>query len=301
MSYHKRHLLEKVQVQVAAAGALAVVYFLIAPAFQPWEPGGAFSLVPAGDYGRLAIFAGAVWIISACCAAMTISARPEGALLATLIGAAGFSLASGPMRMLMWQRDRNFRGLFATLTAEVLLMAGVILVAMIVIRLVRAGMRGRLARLTWREPARAAEKQSGKTQAAHAAGAVVMELAIAMLLLVVTFRSIDRGQIAFSLAASFFVASLIAHQIFPIRMSVPLLLGPIFMAVLVFGFGWVGPGGDGITGWYSAQMVAQNFPLRAALPIDWMTMGTGGAVAGFWLSSRMHEAKPTEPKPQNES
>ena len=304
MSHHRRHFLEKLQVQIASVVALAAVYFLIAPALRPWEPGGAFSFIPMGDYGRLAIFACAVWIISACCAAITISARPEGALLATIIGAAGFSFASGSMRMLLWQRDGHFGRLFALLTAEVLAMATVILGAMVVIRLVRACMRRSFPKLTWGAPIPAAktdESQTGKTQTMHAVGAVVMELAIAMLLLVVTFRSTERGQIAFALAASFFVASVVAHQIFPIRISAPLLLGPILMAVLVFGFGWAGLGGESNSGWYDAQMVAQNLPLRAALPIDWMTLGTGGAVAGFWLSSRMHEAKPTGPKPQNES
>jgi hypothetical protein len=304
VSHHRRHFLEKLQVQIASVGALAAVYFLIAPALRPWEPGGVIAFVPMGDYGRLAIFAVAVWIISACCAAMTISARPEGSLLATIIGVAGFSFASGPMRMLLWQWDGHFGKLFALLTAEVFAMAAVILGAMAVIRLVRAGMRRSFPKLTWGAPipaAKTAESQSGKTQAMHAVGAVVMELAIAMLLLVVTFRSTDRGQIAFALAASFFVASVVAHQIFPIRISAPLLLGPILMAVLVFGFGWAGLGGDGNSGWFAAQMVAQNLPLRAALPIDWMTLGTGGAVAGFWLSSRMHEAKPSGPKPQKES
>lgn len=291
--------MEKLQVQAASVAALAAVYFLIAPAILTLEPGGAVAFIPMGDYGRLALFAVAVWMISACCAAMTISARPEGALLATIIGAAGFSFASGPMRMLLWQWDGHFGKLFALLTAEVLAMSAVILGAMVVIRLVRACMRRSFPNLPHSESipaAKTAESQTGKTRAMHAAGAVAMELAIAILLLVVTFRSTERGQIAFALAASFFIASVVAHQIFPIRISVPLLLGPILMAALVFGFGWVGMGGGENSDWYAAQMVAQNLPLRAALPIDWMTLGTGGAVAGFWLSSRMHETRPTSDK-----
>ncbi len=304
MSHHRRHFLEKLQVQVAAVGALAVVYFLIAPALRPPEPGGAIVFIPTGDYGRLAIFACAVWIISACCAALTISARPEGVLLATIIGAAGFSFSSGPMRTLLWKCDGKFDKLFALLSAEVLAMATVIIGAMVIIHLVRACMRRAFPKLTWKAPIPASktdENQTGKTQAMNAAGAVVIELAIAVLLLVITFRSTERGQIAFALAASFFVASLAAHQIFPIRTSAPLLLGPILIAALVFGSGWAGLGGDQTSGWYAAQVVAQNLPLRAALPIDWMTLGTGGAVAGFWLSSRMHEAKSSGPKPQKES
>ncbi len=298
MSHHRRHLLEKVQVQVAAAAALAIVYFLIAPALRPWEPVGATAFVPMGDYGRFVVFAVAVWAISAGCAALTLSARPEGALLATLVGVAGFSFASGPMRMLLWRWEGNFGRLFALLSAEVLAMAVVVLGAMIVIVLVRAGLHRLLPKVTWKNPAltaKSTDKQAGKTQVMHAAGAVIMELAVAMLLLVITFRSTDRGQIAFALAASFFIAALAAHQTFPIRTVVPLWFGPIIMAVLVFALGWVGASGGGSGPvWQSALMSARNLPLRAALPVDWLALGSGGAVAGFWLSSRMKEAKPAD-------
>ncbi len=301
MSHHKRHLLEKVQVQVAAAAALAVVYFLIAPALGPWELGGATAFVPMGDYGRLAVFAVVVWAISAGCAALTLSARREGALLATLVAVAGFSFASGPMRMLLWRREGDFARLFALLSAEVLALAAIVLVAMVVIALVRAGLHRLAPKLAWKYPspaANSADNQTGKTQVMYAAGAVIMELAVAMLMLIITFRSTDRGQIAFALAASFFVAALAAHQTFPIRTVVPVWFGPILMAVLVFALGWVGAGGGSGLGpaWQSALMAARNLPLRAALPIDWMSFGASGAVAGFWLSSRMKEARPVNGK-----
>lgn len=293
MSLHKRHLLEKVQVQIAAVAALAVVYFLIAPALRPWEPGGATAFVPMGDYSRLAIFAVAVWALAAGCAVLTFSARPAGALLATLVAVAGFSFRSGSARTLLWRLDGNIPRLFALLAAEILIMAAVVLGAMIVIAIVRAGMCRLLPELTRKYPApnaKADDERAGKTRLTHAAGAVIMELAIAMLLLVITFRSTDRGQIAFALAASFFVSALAAHQTFPIRTIVPLWFGPIIMAVLVFALGWVGvSAGDGGPAWQVALMSARNLPLRAALPIDWMALGAGGAVAGFWLSSRIHE------------
>ncbi len=292
MSHHRRHLLEKVQVQITAAAALAAVYFLIAPALRPWEPGGATAFVPMGDYGRLAVFAAAVWAISAGCALLTLSARPEGALLAMLVAVAGFSFRSGSARTLLWRWEGNFTRLFALLLAEVLVLAVVAIGAMIIIALLRAGMRRVLPNLVRKEPAPAAksdDERDGKTRVTQAAGAVIMELAIAMLLLVITFRSFDRGQIAFALAASFFLSALAAHQTFPIRTVVPLWFGPILMAAFVFALGWIGTSaGDG-PAWQLALMSARNLPLRAALPIDWLALGSGGAVAGFWISSRMHE------------
>ncbi|MDY7009797.1 MAG: hypothetical protein SVV80_03490 [Planctomycetota bacterium] len=293
MSHQKRHLLEKVQVQIAAVAALAVVYFLIAPALSPWESGGATAFVPMGDYKGLVIFAVAVWALAAGCAVLTLSARPEGALLATLVAVAGFSFRSGSARTLLWRWDGNLPRLFALLSAEVLILAVVAIGAMVVIAMVRAGMCRLVPKLTRKYPAptaKSAGERTGKTRVMHAAGAVIMELAIAMLLLVITFRSTDRGQVAFALAASFFVSALAAHQIFPIRTVVPLWFGPILMAVLVFALGWAGSNAGGVgPAWQSALISARNLPLRAALPVDWMALGAGGAVAGFWISSRMHE------------
>lgn len=281
--------------QIAAAAALAFVYFFLAPALRPWEPGGATVFLPMGDYERLAVFAAMVWALVAVCAVLTISSRPEGALLATLVGVAGFAFRSGPMRTLLWRWEGRFDRLFTLLSAEVLAMAAVAAGAVIVVRLVRA-VAGRLGpKLAWSDPmetqrnkkaARPDSPKSGGTM--HTAGAVLMETAVAILLLVITFRSTDRGQIAFALAASFFISALAAHQTFPIRISAPLWIAPIIMAALVFALG--GSGGGAGPDWYAAQMVAKGLPLRAALPIDWLAFGAGGAVAGFWFSSRIREA-----------
>jgi hypothetical protein len=35
-------------------------------------------------------------------------------------------------------------------------------------------------------------------------------------------------------------------------------------------------------------MMGQDKPLRAALPLDWIALGGGGAVLGYWISRRGH-------------
>jgi hypothetical protein len=32
-------------------------------------------------------------------------------------------------------------------------------------------------------------------------------------------------------------------------------------------------------------------PYAYALPIDWMTVGEGGALLGYWVSQRIHEIR----------
>ena len=116
-----------------------------------------------------------------------------------------------------------------------------------------------------------------------------MELALAVVLLVFTFRSTDRGQIAFALAGSFFVAALVADHVFPVSSVVPIWLGPIIMGTVVFILGGTAGAGGGLV-WRDALIVGEGMPLRAALPVDWLAWGGAGAVAGFGLSRRLHFA-----------
>ena len=151
-------------------------------------------------------------------------------------------------------------------------------------------------------PADRAKAEPPKTNpAAQMAGAALMELAVAVILMVFTFRSTDRGQVAFALAASFFVAALTAHYIFPVRCSLPFCVGPIFMGLVVFVLGTIGAGGAPGPAWHNALVVARSLELRAAMPVDWLCLGCGGAVAGFWLSRRLRYGRMLREKAAKEA
>ena len=292
----QRHWLEKMLVYATAAVALAAAWFACWHAVMGWDSG-ILSFLPDGAYARLAAYAGVVWGISLLCAVLTLSAPVEGALLATLIGAAGLSLRSGPARALLWRwPEAKIGQLFSLLALEVLVLGAILGGAMVVILLVRALLRRLLPRRLWARPqgdggADSADQETKKNPIARMAGAALMEIAVALILLVYTFRSTDRGQIAFALAASFFVAALAAHWTFPVRSTLPFWIGPIFMAAVVFALGSAGAqGGDGPE-WYNAIIVARGLPLRAALPVDWLACGCGGAVWGFWASRRIRYAR----------
>ena len=110
-------------------------------------------------------------------------------------------------------------------------------------------------------------------------------LAIAVLVLLLLARSRDRGQVLFALVAGNFLATLVAYQVFPTRLSLPAWLTPMTVAV---GFYVLAAAGALRTG-QGAWMYVEACYL--ALPIDWMTAGLGGALLGYWASARMHEAK----------
>ena len=314
-----RHWVEKLQVRLAAVAAAAAGWWGIWRLVAPADRENAWVFLPVGGYAQLAVFAALVAALAAGCALVTLSGRAEGALLATLTGVAAVSVRSGPMRTLLWQWEDRLGELFGLLAVEMVALVGVLVVALVVIHLLRLLARPLCRSWCWTEPAPPQDQadpnpgprgETGRRARAdrHAAplplvkrllwagGFLAMELAVAMILLVLTFRSQETGQIAFALAASFFGAAFVAHLAFPIRCSVPAWLGPVLLGVVVYLLGsmgrFTGPG----PAWHEAMMVAAKVPLRAALPVHWLGLGCGGAVAGFWASRRFREA-PEEARP----
>lgn len=298
--------LEKLQVQVAGVAALAVAWFAVWRLVRPWHSQAALVFFPSADLARLAVLAAMVWAVAAACALLTLSARPEGALLAALAGVAGLGLRSGAVSTLLRYSGNDFQGTFALLSAEIFAMGGILLGAVVVISVIRALARRIVPAWVWTEPpaepAAAAgsgsDRRKGKATAlVNLAGCLVTELAAALILLALTFRSPERGQIAFALVSSFLLAALAAHQMFPIRSAVPFWLGPLLMGAAVLGLGMLGESSQGPT-WYYAIRVADRYPLRAASPLQWLGLGCGGAVAGFWMSRRIRDHSHEEKVPE---
>ncbi len=132
--------------------------------------------------------------------------------------------------------------------------------------------------------------------AANWAGSLVVELAVAVIALVLSFRSTETGQIAFALAGSFFAGAFVAHQTFPVRSSLPFWVAPLLLGVAILAFGGGVTEGGG-PAWHQALMVSRTheIPLRAALPVQWLALGCGGAVAGMWVSQRVRDSDRGEP------
>jgi hypothetical protein len=169
MDHRRLHLLEKVQVQLAAVAALVVVYFLLWPLLRPSDPHSPVAFVPTGSYGDAAMFAAAVWVLAGACALMTISARPEGALLASLIGAGGMSLRSAAVRPLLWRDLGSLHGQFI---ADMLILLAVVLVALAVVALVRWAISWVRPQWLWRSPIAGLteDERKGRAEAARDGG-----------------------------------------------------------------------------------------------------------------------------------
>ncbi|NQU76562.1 MAG: hypothetical protein HQ546_09650, partial [Planctomycetes bacterium] len=110
MSHQRRHIVEKIQVEVAAVAALAAMYFWGWGIIKPTDVDGVAVFLHGGGPGRLIGLAVVVWLLAGVSALLTMSARPEGALLATMVGVGGASLHSEPMRFLLMRHDENISG-----------------------------------------------------------------------------------------------------------------------------------------------------------------------------------------------
>lgn len=319
MSQQRWHILEKIQVEVAAVAALAAMYFVFWPYIKPPDVDGTAVFWPLGAYGQLFTFAAVTWLIAACAAVLTTTARPQGALLATLVGAGGGCLHSQSMRLLL-MRFSPPGVLLRPLIGEMACMAVIVLVASLIIRLVRLAI-GQI-QPSWLRPDSLAEQavparpprpfthgwqtalamiltghRSPDTlllspRGRRSIGDVItasvanlgLTLLIGLVLIWVFVFQPARGQLLFGVAISFFLAATLAAYLFPISFSGPCWIAPLLLGVFFYArsstIGDLGP----LT-WTHVDCFTH------ILPVDWLSAGCGGAVGGYWLACRLHDTK----------
>jgi len=330
MNRHHHHFLEKLQVQLAAVAALVVMYLAVGPVLGWWDPQWPTIFVPSASFAQLAGFAGIIWALAAVCALVTVSSRPEGALLAALLGAAGVSLHSAPMLAALWRYDEGQGVLFALLIGEVVLLAVVLSVAELVVHIVRSGVAH--CRPGWMWPGRvppagwlagggvgsdvprlasagfrailvqawSALKAGGDNESASRRGRVngrmLVEslscLGLAVLIASVALMLLMKSEDRGQVLFALFASFLLGVMVAHQKFPTP------------FGVAaWASPMATAVLFYLLAIVTAVDYDVNAwmhvhfyarALPVDWLTAGGGGAVLGFWISERIHEFRHLE-------
>ena len=125
-------------------------------------------------------------------------------------------------------------------------------------------------------------------------GFLVLGTAIAVVTILLSMRSSDRGQVLFSLLASFVLAVILSHQVFPGAYSIAAWLMPPVTAVMFYSLA-----ANEITAGPQAWMAVPAY--SRALPVDWLTAGCGGAVLGYWICRRLHETHHIERRQEQEN
>ena len=327
MSHHRWHVIEKIQVEVAAAVALAGMYFLIWPMLGLMDVDRAFVCLPTGSWARLAAVGVSVCVLAGVSALLTVSARPEGALLATLIGAGGASLHSAPMRLLLMRHERNLSALLVPLAGELLIMVIIVCAAMIVIQWVRQVVRRFRPGWVWPETAPGQQALPGSPP-----WSTKPAWQRTVLLAIVDRRfargaagpgkgegtsSDSGGEAAISAVAACGLTLLIGLLLLIVTLSrTDTGRGQILFA-LAFSFLAAGalachffPVGVSTPCWIAPIVLGALFYLKSSgvpyvgvitwtnvdawghiLPIDWLSAGCGGAVGGYWISRRLGDLR----------
>ncbi|MHC4561341.1 MAG: hypothetical protein ACYS8X_01055 [Planctomycetota bacterium] len=143
-------LAEKLGVQGIAAMAAVAVYWLIAPRLTGSDPFLPAAFVPDERWGQAVGVAATFWVLAAMCGALLVVARPEGALAAALVGLAGISAFSPPIRSLLWSSDGTLRSVYLAMLVEVLLGGAALIVAAEIVGMVHRAVMPLVGRLGWR-------------------------------------------------------------------------------------------------------------------------------------------------------
>lgn len=298
MDHRRFHGLEKMLVQLTALVALAGMYFIGWPLLRPTDPQGPLSFLINECRPHLISFALMMWGIAAVAALVTISARPGAAMMTTLLGAGAVSMRSSNLTGMLWYRQGDLAGMFRSFILEVFLLSAVAIVAAIIVELVRRLILAVAPQVGWQDPLAdpaadtaaqpPAETSPGlqqKEELFRAGMCLAVGLAVSVFALLLLLRSTDRGQVLFAVAASFTIGATVAHQVFPTSIGAVAWLMPILSAT---GFYLLAS-----TSVISGRAIAwREVPLYGmALPVDWVTLGIGASMAGFWISQRIHEVK----------
>lgn len=326
MNYQKLHTLEKIQVEIAAGIALALTYFVIGPISGSWDPLSPSVFVANASFQKLFAFGVLVWTLAAGCSLLTMSSRPQGAMIAALVGAAGISLHSRSIQGLFMEYQESHITIFMLLIVETLILLLFLFATEAVVYFVRHAMarfgvkwlfRGRVFRYEphglelaeWIEKTETADtaerigflpiwaeirilrkgdKANARETLTTALSCMGMSILIATVLLLVLLQSSERGQVIAGIFISFVVAVLASHQKFPTPFAFVAWSAPMLTAILFY----ILSAATVVDS--SAVATGRLHAYALGLPVDWMTAGGAGAVLGFWVSERIHELRHIE-------
>ncbi len=299
MNHHKLHWLEKLQIEVGVLAAVVAVYFLLWPLVRPGDPDNAVTFLVDGRLAQLGVFAAALLTLAAVAGLVFVTCRPEAAMLVAFIGIGGVSLRSVSWQQVIWLHPQAGSGVFGRLALETGVLSLLAILAIIVVMAVRRAVG--LARPGWlwqrpevQPPQSGASKRPGagqKPPADHELArqtlsclglALVLTAAVVSLLM----QSDDRAQVIFAILIGSMVAMLAAHQFFPSPLAgLGAWLAPALVPLAFYLLARSQPLAAEPQSWINVGMYAR------ALPIDWMTFGTGGGLLGYWFSARIHESR----------
>jgi hypothetical protein len=319
MGYRKRILFEKLALQVSAVVCLAGVFFLLAPRCAGSDPlKGVLFVVDGNWQGALLLVAG-LWVLALIAGVGMGFVRPQGAMMVPLVGMMGVCLYSAWIRPWLWEYDEQLSSLYLWMIVELLLGAGALFVAGLILDAARRFATDRGWSPLWTEPIefndssdkainpthpqpdhrflglvegfshtvkgiKHKESPSESRQASSTILGFAVNVVVSLILVMILLKSSKRGQAVFAVGVGCLLGTLIVQYLSPIRALAGMLLAPVVGGLIFYGVAAASLGGQaGPEAWMGVKFYA------LPLPIDWLFAGPAGAMLGAWLSHRMIE------------
>jgi len=334
MTHRQTHFLEKLEFQIAAIAAAAVVYWFVWPLLIFRDPEWPICFLASGDGMHLFTLIGLACALGIACGAITVTARPQTAVLALALALGGLSLRSPRIRSLLWAQQDSISAMYWRMAMEVL-----VLLAVIVIAGAAAGIGRRLAAalaggLLWRDPLleldderREAYNRELARRNTEKASPWTVPIVLSLLSSPLGIIWVPKAEGGRLLGRDTAVRGVLGFMISLTAVAIIVFLllrsperGQILFALFagcflgVFIGQKVVPTRTNITAWAVPVVLGAALYLLAALsavgsgqgawmevrlyaqalPIDWMTAGLGGAMLGHWEDLRMREVRYVE-------
>lgn len=199
--------------------------------------------------------------------------RYEAGLFAACIGLAALSNRGGAVTSLL--RTVGSPRVYVTLLMETVMLLGVMGLAWQLLAL--------LCRRGWLPPEPLAAENDRRATILTGLVAATVQATITGLLLILLVQTDSKKQVTASVVIASLVGAVISHQFFSMRPSPVFWIGPFLVGI--FGYAWAirSPGN-----W---MIGTPANALAAPTPLDYASLGTAGAIFGYWISRQWREAE----------
>lgn len=213
------------------------------------------------------------------------SIRFDAGLFAGAVGLAALSARGGPMRYVT--QAAAGKGVFVAMAMELLILGALLGLAWFGQWLLYR--RGHLLGDALRD---------GLRDQPHAPGervfATLVQAAVTAVLVLVLARTDEKKQVLAAVGVASFAATLVAYAMSPVRPSVWYWAGPIIVGIAGYLAAYGGWASVAPVAWKSGTGGGILAPLARPLPLDYASLGTAGAIAGYWTSRQWQRAKELE-------
>jgi hypothetical protein len=213
------------------------------------------------------------------------SIRFDAGLFAAAVGLAALSCRGGPMRYVT--QAAAGRGLFLALALELVVLGALLGLAWFGLWLLyRAGYHSGDA------------LRDGLRDQSHEVServyALLMQVAVMSVIVMLLARTDDKKQVLAAVTVASFAATLMSYAFSPVRPSVWYWAGPVLVGTLGYLVAYFSAGSMESVGWKSGAGGGLLSSQARPLPLDYASLGTAGAIAGYWTSRQWQRAKELE-------